>query len=330
LTTRDTLQTLAGMPDFLESVAPRFAGAKALEAGPDGSFCFLEQVWHLCDLERRGYGERIRRILAEDDPALADFDGAREAREGRYRERSLAAGLAAFRQARSENLAALHSVAEGAWSRPATQEGVGELRLEDVPRMLAEHDASHLAEIQRLLGETPIEDRPRSRSSAMATALMVLLVVPLLGCPYESAFPLGTPADTPRDARLLGQWHCASTWDDQAFLLSMAPLEERRYSIVMTMPGEEPLTCRGHVSSLKGASVLNIQGTKEGKTDDKWMFVRYVLSTPDSVVFEMADDELLKGQPQTAVSLQAALEGPKRDEIFETFYACARAEEKKK
>ncbi len=84
----------------------------------DGGFCLIEQAWHLADLEREGYGERIRRLLAEEDPELPDFDGARVAVSRNYRAKSLAAGIAAFRAARTANLAVLRSVpvrGMGAW-----------------------------------------------------------------------------------------------------------------------------------------------------------------------------------------------------------------------
>ncbi len=47
-------------------------------------FSVLENICHLRDLELQGYTPRIRRILAEADPALADFDGARVAAESNY------------------------------------------------------------------------------------------------------------------------------------------------------------------------------------------------------------------------------------------------------
>lgn len=326
MTTHDTLRELAGMPELLEAVARRFAGSKSLEPGPEAGFCFLEQVWHLADLERRGYGERIRRILSEDRPALADFDGAREAQEGRYRERDLAAGLAAFRQARIQNLATLRSVAESGWSRPATQEGVGDLRLEDVPRMMAEHDASHRAEIQQLLGDAPGGERTWG-SSLVARALGLLLVLPLLGCPYDAPFPLGSPADTPRDARLLGQWRCVAGWEEAPMLLTITPLEDRQYSLVMTSPGEESPVYRAWVSTLKGGSVLNVQHVKDGKPEQEWIFARYLVPTASSLVLDLAEDTLLKDLQQTPPLIQAAFEGADGDKIFEPFCVCTRVEE---
>jgi hypothetical protein len=142
------MEGLERMADF---VAARFASISAEEAagrGPDESFSPVEQCWHLAELEREGFGARIRRLLDEEDPFLPDFDGARLARERDYRARSLDEGLAAFRAGRQANLALLRSVAPDQWTRAGTQEGVGRVALCDLPSMMAEHDASHRAEIE--------------------------------------------------------------------------------------------------------------------------------------------------------------------------------------
>jgi hypothetical protein len=141
------LAELAAMPEF---VAARFADLSAEAArspGPEGAFSPVEQCWHLADLESDGFGVRIRRLLSEDRPFLPDFDGARVARERDYAGRSLGEGLWSFRTARESNVALLRSVPEEAWSRAGVQEGVGEVRLSDIPRLMHEHDASHREEI---------------------------------------------------------------------------------------------------------------------------------------------------------------------------------------
>lgn len=144
----ELMERLRTMGDFL---ARRFAGLTEDEAtapGPGGTFSPVEQCWHLADLEREGFGERIRRLLAEDQPLLPDFDGARVAQERQYRSLSLAAGLEAFRAARAGNLAALRALEPEQWLRAGEQEGVGAVALCDLPHMMAEHDASHRSEIE--------------------------------------------------------------------------------------------------------------------------------------------------------------------------------------
>ena len=46
-------------------------------------------MWHLCDLEREGFGVRIRRLRDETTPHPPDFDGTRVAQQRDYRALSL-------------------------------------------------------------------------------------------------------------------------------------------------------------------------------------------------------------------------------------------------
>jgi hypothetical protein len=147
---------LEAFPSFVRDAAHGVDEEAARLPGPAGTFSLVEQAWHLADLECEGYVQRIRRLLAEDHPHLPDFDGDRVARERNYRARSLAEGVAAFAAARAESVRLLRSVSPEAWARKGTQEGVGEIRLEDVPRMMRAHDLAHRREIR---GE-PAEGSP--------------------------------------------------------------------------------------------------------------------------------------------------------------------------
>jgi hypothetical protein len=143
---------LETMPAFLAERFGALPAPRAIVPGADGAFSPVEQCWHLADLEREGFAVRIRRLLDEDEPLLPDFDGARVARERRYATRSVGEAIRAFREARAHNLTVLHGVRGEQWSRAGTQEGVGRIALCDVPHMMAEHDASHRAEIAAWLG----------------------------------------------------------------------------------------------------------------------------------------------------------------------------------
>ena len=146
----DALAELETMPAELHRRAAESAGDAARRKPAAGVFSFLENVWHLADLEREGFGARIRRLRTEESPRLPDFDGARLARERSYNERDLAAGLAAFASARRENLAVLRGLGEREWERAGEQDGVGRVRLRDVPFLMLEHDRSHRREIEEL------------------------------------------------------------------------------------------------------------------------------------------------------------------------------------
>jgi hypothetical protein len=145
------LHALESMPAELQRLAGERGGeATRLPAG-GGGFSLVEHAWHLADLEREGFGQRIRRLLSETGPQLADFDGARMAAERRYREKPLSEGVAAFAVARRANVALLRTVPAEAWRRSGHQEGVGPITLRDVPRLMREHDDSHRAELAALL-----------------------------------------------------------------------------------------------------------------------------------------------------------------------------------
>jgi hypothetical protein len=149
------LERLDTTSAFLEHALARWPRSALRSRPDDAGFSLVEHLWHLADLEREGYGERIRRIVAEHDPALPDFEGDRIARERRYDMRDPDEALALFRSARTRNLAALRGASAADLARTGTQEHVGRVTLSDVARMMAEHDESHRCEIDaaaRLLG----------------------------------------------------------------------------------------------------------------------------------------------------------------------------------
>lgn len=111
-------------------------------------YMMLAKFQHLADLEREGFGLRIRRLLAELNPRLPDFDGTKVARERNYRSLSLAAGLRDFEVAREANIDALQGLSPEAWVRSGTQDGVGTVSLCDMPALMHQHDLAHIAEIQ--------------------------------------------------------------------------------------------------------------------------------------------------------------------------------------
>jgi len=147
------LASLHEMPAWLGRTFGSLSAADAARRSSDGMFAPVEQCWHLADLEREGFAERLRRLRDEDRPVLADWDGERAAIERAYRERTCADGIAAFAAARRANLALIASIRAEEWERAGTQNGVGPVALCDLPAMMAEHDASHRREIEAWLAE---------------------------------------------------------------------------------------------------------------------------------------------------------------------------------
>ena len=151
MTRANILDRLAAMPDLLTRALGAVAPAARRVRPPAGGFSLAEHAWHLADLEREGYGARITRILAEDRPSLADFDGDRAAREREYLRADVGLGVEVFAQARRRNVERLSALGAPELARPAVQDGVGDLVLSALPAMMAEHDRQHAAELAALL-----------------------------------------------------------------------------------------------------------------------------------------------------------------------------------
>jgi len=139
---------LAAMPAFLERSFATLSAEDATWRAHSDVFAPVEQCWHLADLEREGVAVRIRRLLSETAPVLADFDGGQVAKERQYFRRSLADGLRAFQAARAATMEQLRAVTPGDWARTGTLEGMGAVALSDIPMMMAAHDADHRQQIE--------------------------------------------------------------------------------------------------------------------------------------------------------------------------------------
>ena len=166
----EVLARLGAMPALLRECAAALSSVTHRRPAA-GGFALVEHAWHLADLEREGYGTRISRLLAETAPALPDFDGDRIAREREYLAGDVTLALAVFEQARTRNIERLAAMDAAALARQGTQEGVGEVTLARVPRMMAAHDAGHAAELAALVEElapaAPVLARLRALASVV-------------------------------------------------------------------------------------------------------------------------------------------------------------------
>lgn len=147
----DFFETLSRTPALIAQVAAHVP--EALVRVRSGPFALVEHAWHMADLEKDGFAERVRRLLAEDDPFLPDFDGEKVAREREYLKLDLAAGVRAFAAARDETLRRLRAIAPDQLGRSGRQEGVGALTLAQIPQRMLDHDLAHVNEIADLLAD---------------------------------------------------------------------------------------------------------------------------------------------------------------------------------
>ncbi|HQR38012.1 MAG TPA: DinB family protein [Blastocatellia bacterium] len=144
------VERLAEMPVFVGRIAADMAGDLQRWKPADDDWSLVEQVCHLRDLEVEGYGVRISRLVNEERPELADFDGARVALERNYVADSLDAALGAFSAARAANLDRIAALTSDELGRTGLLEGVGEITIERLLSNMCEHDDEHRRQITTL------------------------------------------------------------------------------------------------------------------------------------------------------------------------------------
>jgi hypothetical protein len=137
-------------PEWVARLRDRLEADELRARADDGSFSFVEHVCHLRDIEREGYGARIKKILGEESPTLSDIDGAALARERRYNEQSFDESIRQFAEARLSNASVLRGVADEQLERSGVFEGVGVVTLERLVSMMYEHDRTHREELRSL------------------------------------------------------------------------------------------------------------------------------------------------------------------------------------
>jgi len=152
---KELLDRIAQMPRFLDEAIESADSGEVPAPGTEDGFSLREQACHLRDLEREGYQVRVRRILAEDVPDLAGFDGGTIAKERNYKAQDARAAARDFSIARAEVVAILSRATPAQLAREATIFGK-RITLADLVAMIDEHDEGHRAEIDAL---APMESR---------------------------------------------------------------------------------------------------------------------------------------------------------------------------
>jgi len=164
----DLLQFLDCTPLRISELIEGLSDSELHWRNSESEFSAVENICHLRDLETRGYATRITRMLDEDDPALADFDGARVAAESNYNEEQLDVAFQSFLLTRKQTIAKLRSLTAEQLLRAGTLAGVGRITLKRLADMMREHDEGHLEDLRVL--RQRLERRPTSVSEPGAVA----------------------------------------------------------------------------------------------------------------------------------------------------------------
>ncbi|PYU95324.1 MAG: hypothetical protein DMG08_05290 [Acidobacteria bacterium] len=119
-----------------------------LDARPaPGKWSPREIVHHLADSEMTA-AIRLRRLIAEDRPAIVGYDQEEYARR-LYYDRPIEPSLAAFHAARLSTGALLDRLTEQEWAREGTHTEVGRYTVEGWLKIYAGHAHGHAEQIRR-------------------------------------------------------------------------------------------------------------------------------------------------------------------------------------
>lgn len=120
-----------------------------------------EIVHHLADSEMIG-GIRLRRLLAEEQPTIDNYDEATYARRLHY-DRPIDSSLEAFRGARLSSAALLAALSEADWTRTGTHSSSGAYSVETWLEIYAAHGHDHAAQIRQARAATVAAAPQRER-----------------------------------------------------------------------------------------------------------------------------------------------------------------------
>ena len=147
------VEALARMPVRLRAFLAAIPRAAWLTRPAVDSFCLVEHVCHLRDIETEGYRLRIERMLVEEQPQLHDIDGGKLAEERDYRRQDPLAALAAFVDIRGRILERLRTLAPADRQRTGRMEGAGDITIDDLVDAMLAHDSEHIEQLTAL-GDT--------------------------------------------------------------------------------------------------------------------------------------------------------------------------------
>ena len=143
------IDTLGSMPAFLDGALARVPRSRWSHKPSPGAFSLTEQACHLRDVEREAFVVRARRVLQEDTPVLAGFDGAAVARERDYADQDAKRAAQEFAAARRELVSLLGATTPEDLARTASFMDE-RITLGRLVAMMVEHDREHRDEIAAL------------------------------------------------------------------------------------------------------------------------------------------------------------------------------------
>lgn len=148
----DLLERFRRGPELLAMVLTGVFGEEEDFVAAPGRWSIRQIIAHLADSEMV-CAQRMRQIVAEEQPTLVAFDQEAWTRNLDYVRRKPKQSLESFRRVRGENYELLKELPEAAYARTGNHSQRGPITLRFQVELLAEHAESHARQMQAIREE---------------------------------------------------------------------------------------------------------------------------------------------------------------------------------
>ncbi len=148
----DTLERFRRGPELLAVVLTGVHGDEIDFTTAPGKWSIRQLTAHLADTELVA-ANRMRQVIAEDNPPLMAFNQEAWARNLDYARRLPKQSLETFRRLRAENYELLNALPEAAFERAGVHSQRGPLTLRQMLNIFADHTESHARQMQAIRDE---------------------------------------------------------------------------------------------------------------------------------------------------------------------------------
>ncbi|MHB8571344.1 MAG: DinB family protein [Candidatus Dormibacteria bacterium] len=149
VTRRELIARYAEGPGVIREAIARLSEADLDRPAPDGGWTARQVVHHLADSELAS-AIRLRRLVAEDSPAIIGYDEGEYARRLHY-DRPLEPSLQAIEGARTSTVSILESMSDEEWGRSGTHSEMGPYSVTGWLQIYAAHCHDHAEQIRRAI-----------------------------------------------------------------------------------------------------------------------------------------------------------------------------------
>lgn len=145
----DLLERLRRGPELVAAVITGAAGAELDFVPAPGRWSIRQILAHLADSEIVA-ADRLRRVIAEQNPTLMAFDQDAWAAHLNYARRKISESLETFRRLRAENYDLLKDLPEASFQRTGTHSERGVITLSQLVEAIAGHAEGHARQLLEL------------------------------------------------------------------------------------------------------------------------------------------------------------------------------------